>query len=453
MRLGRRVFLGRAAAVGVGALMSAGCGTTVGRGGRPLSLLVVLADDLGWGDLSCYGRPDYRTPRLDGLAAEGVRLVNAYAASCVCTPTRAALLTGRYPTRLGPGLMRPIVFRRTTGDGGRLPGLPAVHPTLASLLRDRGYRTALVGKWHLGYLPRFGPLKSGFEEFFGITSGAVDYFTHHDGAGFPDLYEDEVPVERAGYLTDLLADRAVGVLERAARHREPFYLSLHFTAPHWPWMGPADRHRTGLANLRDASAGSPAVYGEMVRSLDAGVGRVLDALDRLGLARDTLVIFTSDNGGERFSHHGTLTGLKEDLYEGGIRVPALVRWPGTIPAGAVSAQVAVTMDWTATALAATGTASDSRYPLDGEDLLPQLRGARPPRSRALHWRHRRTDAPHIQEAMLEGRLKYLVRDDREWLFDLARDEREQRDLAPVRPRDVARMRASHEAWFAATASA
>jgi arylsulfatase A-like enzyme len=448
--LGRRRFLGRMAGAAIGGLLPAACASPP-RTGRPPNVLVVLADDLGWGDLSCYGATHGRTPALDAMAAEGVRLVNAYAASCVCTPTRAALLTGRYPQRLGPGLQQPIVFRRTSGVDEGLPGLPPTQPTLASLLRGRGYRTALVGKWHLGYLPRFGPLKSGFDEFFGITSGGVDYFTHRDGGGHLDLHENEVPVERAGYLSDLLAERAVGVLERAARQRAAFYLSLHFTAPHWPWMGPGDGHRAGLTDLRDRAGGSPAVYREMVRALDAGVGRVLGALERLGLAHETLVIFTSDNGGDRFSRHGPLTGRKEDLLEGGIRVPALLRWPGTIPPGLVSPQVAVTMDWTATVLAATGTTPDPRHPLDGEGLLPDLRGARPPRPRTLHWRHRRAEPPQIQEALLDGRLKYLLQDERARLFDLEHDPGERTDLAAARPAEVARMQARHEAWVAAMA--
>ncbi len=444
----RREFLrqtGAAAALGV--LGSAGCVTRAGRA-RPPNVLIVLADDLGWGDLSCYGRRDYRTPALDGLAREGVRLLDAYAASCVCTPTRAALLTGRYPQRLGPGFTRPIVFRRAGTDGASSVGLPAAHPTLASLLRARGYRTALVGKWHLGYLPLFSPLLSGFQEFFGITSGGVDYFTHRDGGGHLDLVENDTPVERAGYLTDLLSERAADLVARAARQRQPFYVSLHFTAVHWPWMGPGDGHRAGLADLRDRAGGSPLVFGEMMRSLDAGVGRVLGALDRHDVAGDTLVIFTSDNGGERFSHHGPFEGSKEDLLEGGIRVPAIVRWPGMLPAGSTSRQVVITMDLTAMALAATGTAPDPRYPLDGLDLLGELRGVRPPRPRTLHWRHRRADSPLIQEAMRDGPLKYLVQDERELLFDLDGDPGERSDLARSRPADVERMRAQHDAWFA-----
>ncbi len=448
MHRDRRRCLGQVtAAAAAAALGLSGCVRAPGRGARPLNVLVILADDLGRADLSCYGRPDYRTPALDALARHGVRLVNAYSASCVCTPTRAALLTGLYPQRLGSGVMRQITFRRGR-DEPPVAGLSPEQPTLASLLQARGYRTALVGKWHLGYLPRFGPLRSGFDEFFGITSGAVDYFSHRDGGGLHDLYENEAPVRRIGYLTDLLSERAVAVIERAAPRREPFYLSLHFTAPHWPWSGPADGGLADPGGLPGRAGGSAHVYAEMVRSLDSGVGRVLAALDRLALAGSTLVLFTSDNGGERFSHHGPLRGQKEDLLEGGIRVPAIARWPGAIPAGTVSRQVAATMDWPATILAATGTAADPRHPLDGENLLPELSGARPPRSRTLHWRHRLADAPLIQEAMLEGQLKYLELDDQEFLFDLARDEGEQANLADERPADVERMGTRHAEWFA-----
>jgi arylsulfatase A-like enzyme len=189
----------------------------------------------------------------------------------------------------------------------------------------------------------------------------------------------------------------------------------------------------------------------MLERADQGIGRILAALERVRLRDRTLVIFTSDNGGDRFSRHGPLTGRKEDLLEGGIRVPALLRWPGTIPPGLVSPQVAVTMDWTATVLAATGTTPDPRHPLDGEGLLPDLRGARPPRPRTLHWRHRRAEPPQIQEALLDGRLKYLLQDERARLFDLEHDPGERTDLAAARPAEVARMQARHEAWVAAMA--
>jgi len=203
---------------------------------RP-NILFILADDLGYGDLSCYGRPDYQTPNLDLLAAQGVRLLNAYSASPVCTPTRCALITGRYPARTRVGLEEPLTERGELGDKAMTLGLPPGHPTIASLLKQNGYETALIGKWHLGYLPNFGPIQSGFEEFFGIMSGAVDFFTHKDTRGDLDFFEGKVPVERIGYMTDMLTRRAVEYISergRSQRRARPFYLSLHYTAPHWP---------------------------------------------------------------------------------------------------------------------------------------------------------------------------------------------------------------------------
>src|SRR3954468_759482 len=189
---------------------------------RP-NILFILADDLGYGDLSCYGRPDYRTPHLDRLAREGVRFTGNYTAAAVCTPTRVALMTGRYPARLPIGLVEPLAY------GDNSVGLPPEHPTPASLLKAVGYQTALIGKWHLGYLPEHGPIRHGFDEFYGILSGGVDYFSHLEPSGKLDFHEGNVTVEQAGYMTDLLTDRALSYLRR--RHTAPFYLALHYTAP------------------------------------------------------------------------------------------------------------------------------------------------------------------------------------------------------------------------------
>jgi arylsulfatase A-like enzyme len=212
-------------------------------------VVFILADDLGYGDLSCFGRPDYDTPNLDRLAREGIRFTNAYSASPLCTPTRCGFITGRYPARTRVGLEEPLDWKKSLGDEAAILGLSPDHPTLASLLKKNGYETSLVGKWHLGYLPRFGPLQSGFDEFFGIMSGGVDYFTHRDGDGEPDLFEGSVAVGRIGYVTDLLTERALKVIAR--RHSRPFYLSLH--PPHWPLEGPGDAIsrtlNTGLSKL------------------------------------------------------------------------------------------------------------------------------------------------------------------------------------------------------------
>jgi arylsulfatase A-like enzyme len=417
-------------------------------GSRPPSkrpnVLYIMADDLGWGDLSCYGRPDYRTPNLDRLASEGVRFTHAYSAAPVCTPTRCAFVTGRYPARTPVGLEEPLAWRKQLVERKQDVGLAPGHPTVASLLKAAGYNTALVGKWHLGYLPKYSPVKSGFEEFFGIMSGGADYFTHKDANGEGDLFEAEVPVERVGYITDLITERAVEYLRR--RRDAPFFLSLNYNAPHWPWEGPRDEAASralaqGLGGF--TSGGSLKVYAEMMKSLDEGVGRVLRALEESGHARETLVVFTSDNGGERFSYNWPFTGKKLELFEGGIRVPAMLRWPGRIPSGRTTEQVAVTMDWTATILAAAGASAHSDYPLDGVDLLPVARGERAAFERTLFWR---TSA---QSAARSGRWKYLRVDDKtERLFDLMTDEREQADSRAARPEIFERLRAEYLKWDA-----
>ncbi|HJQ31534.1 MAG TPA: sulfatase-like hydrolase/transferase [Pyrinomonadaceae bacterium] len=442
-KLTRREFVASAVAASALAGVSAKAGGTR-KAVRP-NVLYVMADDMGWGDLSGYGRPDYKTPNLDRLAAEGMRFTQAYSASPVCTPTRCAFVTGRYPARTRVGLEEPLAWRKQLVENRLDIGLEPEHPTVASLLKEAGYRTALVGKWHLGYLPKYGPVKSGFEEFFGIMSGAADFFTHRDANGEGDLFEMEVPVERVGYMTDLLSERAVQYLRR--RHDAPFFLSLCYTAPHWPWEGPRDEAvsralKGGYGGF--TSGGSLKVYAEMMKSLDEGVGRVLRALADSGRSNDTLVIFTSDNGGERFSYNWPFTGKKFDLHEGGIRVPAIVRWPGRVPAGRTTEQVAVTMDWTATILAAAGARTHADYPLDGQDLLPVLRGRRQTFERTLFWRNA------AQGAVRDGRWKYLkdASDKSEHLFDLQTDEREQAEHAEARPEIFARLRDEYARWDA-----
>jgi arylsulfatase A-like enzyme len=383
--------------------------------------LFILADDLGYGDLSCYGRPDYETPSLDRLAEQGVRLTSAYAAAAVCTPTRCAFITGRYPQRFEVGLQEPLTALSPT------VGLPPGQPTIASRLRAAGYETALIGKWHLGWRPEYRPNRHGFDEFYGSLSGALDYFTHiAPDAGepaLPDLWENERRVTSDGYLTDVFSDRAVEYVTRA--RGKPFYLSLHYTAPHSPWEGPEDRASADHADHGVGpmiNGGSLGVYAQMMRSMDEGIGRVLAALRRARLERDTLVIFTSDNGGERYSFNWPFSFQKGFLHEGGIRVPAIVRWPGNVQAGAVSDQAAITMDWTATILSAAGVPADSEQPLDGANLLPVLRGDREPFDRALYWRTRTRAAARI------GRFKYLQEGDAEQLYDLGVDPGEKNDV-------------------------
>ena len=409
---------------------------------RP-NVLFILADDLGYGDLSCFGRPDYETPNLDRLAQQGVRFTNAYSASPVCTPTRCAFITGRYPARTPVGLEEPLAWKKNLGDRIGTTGLAPEHPTIASLLKKNGYATSLVGKWHLGYLPNFGPIQSGFDEFFGIMSGGVDYFTYKDAFGELDLFEDKVPVERVGYLTELLTERAVEVISR--RHERPFYLSLHYTAPHWPWEGPNDKavSQTLKGGYEGFTAGgSLNAYAAMMKSLDDGIGRVLSTLSRANLERETIVIFTSDNGGERFSYNWPFMGKKFELWEGGIRVPAMIRWPGVIPANRTTEQVTITMDWTATILAATQTKPDTRYPLDGHDLLPVSKGVKSSYERTLFWRNDK------QDALRSGNWKYLNDGVKEYLFDLSIDQREQANFKEKNQDMFGQLRSEFQKWQA-----
>ena len=290
---------------------------------RP-NVVVILVDDMGYGDIGSYGVEDIRTPHLDRLAREGVRFTDFYANGAVCTPTRAALMTGRYQQRVG--LEWAILLAE------KEPGLPATEPTLPRLLRDNGYRTGMVGKWHLGFRPEHGPNAHGFQEFFGILSGNVDMYSHRYRTGERDLWENGRPVEKSGYLTDLLTDRAVSFIEQNAA--DPFFLYVAYNAVHWPFQVPGrpDDVRTE-ATWYD---GTRAEYARMLESMDAGVGRILDALDRLRLAGDTLVIFTNDllfdlsaDPGERHD-----VGYDEPARLADLRA-RLARWEQDVDASAV----------------------------------------------------------------------------------------------------------------------
>ena len=419
---------------------------------RP-SFVFILADDLGYADLGCYGgrgagdaRPGDEagcSPVLDRMAAEGLRFTEGYANSSVCSPTRFALMTGRWQHRLRGGADEPISSR---SRGSSVLGLPPEHPTLPSLLRDAGYATALVGKWHLGYPPHFGALKSGYEEHFGPNSGGVDYFTHTDREGKHDLQENGEPARAAGYLTDLLSQRAVEYVRKRAADRAPFLLSLHYTAPHWPWETRDDAAAAAglVGKIAHLDGGSIRTYQRMIDHMDEGIGQVAAALEAAGLADDTLIVFSSDNGGERFSDNWPLVGGKMDLTEGGIRVPYVVHWPRVIAPGGVTDQLAITMDWVATYFEAAGAPAHPDYPLDGASLLPVLRDPRNRIERTLYWRMKHRD----QRALREGNWKYLAIGANEYLFDLGADERERANLAQRHPDRLARLRARYAEWNA-----
>jgi arylsulfatase A-like enzyme len=410
---------------------------------RP-NIVFIVADDLGFADLGCYGGRTPVSPMLDRLAANGLRLTQGYANAPVCSPTRFALMTGRYQYRLRGAAEEPI---NSKSRGSTTLGLPPQHPTLPSLLKAAGYRTALVGKWHLGYPPAFGPLRSGYDEFFGPMSGGVDYFSHCDSRGTHDLWEGEAEHHETGYLTDLISQRAAETIERfTAPGAAPFFLSVHYTAPHWPWESRDDAALAAEVkdNLFHLHGGDIHTYRRMIGHMDEGIGRIMAALESGGVARDTLVVFTSDNGGERFSDNWPLVGGKMDLTEGGIRVPWIAHWPSLIGAGGVSDQPCMTMDWSATLLDAAGVAAHPDYPLDGVSLLPLLRDSAHAFERPLYWRMNHRG----QRALRRGRWKYLKVDEHEYLFDLAADERERANRASREPALLQAMRTEWLAWNA-----
>lgn len=412
-----------------------------GRPPRRPNVLVILADDLGWADLSSYGAPDIRTPHLDRLALSGIRFTQGYSASAVCSPTRFGLYTGRYPGRLPGGNKEPIA------GPSEVDGIPLDHPTLASLLKGEGYRTAMFGKWHCGYLPWFSPTRLGWDQFFGNFGGGVDYFSKLDPYGDHDLFENEVEVQDLRYYTEIITEKAVDFI--VDRHDGPWLLNLNFTTPHWPWEGPGDREVSDELSARamagdqramfHGDGGSRATYAEMVEDLDRSVGLVIAALERTGQRRETVVLFASDNGGERFSYSWPLSGAKGSTLEGGIRVPTILSWPGVLPNKTVNHHPVVTMDWTATLLDLGGAVPGNAHPLDGVSLVSHLFRGRPAPQRDLFWRMR------THRALRRGDLKYFRGPDGvDKLFDLADDSLEQANLAVSRPDDLAMLRASWE---------
>jgi arylsulfatase A-like enzyme len=398
---------------------------------------------VGYGDIGSYGGRDIRTPAIDRLAQEGVRLTDFYAAP-QCTPTRAALISGRYQQR--------IPLERALGSTGAAldMGLPATGRSLPRLLKDAGYATGLVGKWHLGYRPEFSPNAHGFDYFYGFLAGYVDFYHHtRGGDGREDLWENGVAVRDSGYMTDLITQRAVRFMERSAAR--PFFLEVAYNATHWPFQPPGRPSRaarnSAFQSPGDAPPATRAEYIAMLEHADRGVATLMATLTRLGIADRTLVIFTNDNGGEWLSNNAPLFHRKDTLWEGGIRVPAIFRWPGQLPAGTTSDLPGITMDLTATILGATGTRIPRSF--EGRNLLPLLRdgsgaNARAARERPLFWR---IDVPvRQQRAVRRGQWKLLLDGDDLLLFDLTQDVGERQDVAFAHPQVVAELRRLLEAW-------
>jgi arylsulfatase A-like enzyme len=412
------------------------------RDGQKPNVVLIVTDDVGYGDIGSYGGPDIKTPNIDRLAREGVRFTDFYANGATCTPTRAGLITGRYQQR--------VLLERPLGTGGRAleQGLPATGRSLPQLLKNAGYATALIGKWHLGYKPEYRPNAHGFDYFFGFLSGYIDYYQHTGGDGRPDLFENDAPIQSDGYMTDLITEQAVRfVTQNVSR---PFFLEVTYNAAHWPYQ-PPDHPSVAPRNAAHQGAAdeSPATrqdYIAILERADRGVGDILKALESAGVARNTLVIFTNDNGGEWLSRNAPLFHHKDSLWEGGIRVPAIFRWPGRVPSGKTSAQVGITMDLTASILAVTGATVPAEARLEGIDLMPIVTGGRPAVERTLFWRI--LVQGRSQRAVRRGDWKLLVDSDETQLllFDLSKDIGERHDLAYAHPAIAKDLRSRIREW-------
>ena len=408
------------------------------------NFVFIVADDLGYADLGCYGGRSNCSPNLDKLATNGVRYINGYSNSPVCSPTRFALMTARYQYWIRGASEEPMAG---TAVGNPELGLFPNLPTLPSMLRDLGFHTALIGKWHLGFRPYFGPEKSGYMHHFGPMSGGVGYYSHAARKPESDLELDGKPYDEPGYLTDLISRRAAQYVRDRATDKKPFLLSLHYTAPHWPWETRA-QGKIDPEISRDIShldGGNVETYQTMIREMDEGIGWVIDALKETGQLDDTVIVFTSDNGGERFSDNWPLVGGKMDLTEGGIRVPYIVHWPdGITNPGRVSTQHCLTMDWTATILAIAGATPPAGHKLDGVSLVSTFKNADATFERPMFWRMKYNE----QRAFRLGDWKYLKINEHEYLFNIARDARERANQAKREPDRLNAMRAQFEAWNA-----
>jgi arylsulfatase A len=419
---------------------------------RP-NIMFILADDLGYGDLACFGAKDVHTPHLDALARGGVRFTNAYANGPECTPSRTAIHTGRYPQRAG-GMECPI----GTGNVGRYDeavrlreqndlGLPPRMAVLAPALKSAGYATVLLGKWHMGYEAKFNPLDQGFDRFVGTLGGNVDYYRHDELSPLPVFLEDRAPLQREGYLTDLLRDEALDYIRRQRAGGTPFFMFLSFTAPHFPFQPP---HRPGDPRPTAAQwmKGTRDNYALMIEHMDSAIGAVVHALRERDLEKDTLIVFASDNGAMPPGSNAPWRDFKETLFEGGIRSPVIAHWPARLRGNRVDDRVWTLMDLTASFVQLGGARVPEGRVLDGHPVLVDVIEERETPARDLFWRARRGE--RTWRAVRSGALKLVSREDagqrEEWLFDLQADPGEKNDLLTRRSDDASRLRALVAEW-------
>jgi arylsulfatase A-like enzyme len=438
--MNRREFIKRIASGAIAAVLpNSGCsiansGTSASGSDRP-NIILIMADDLGYGDISCYGSTKINTPNIDALARGGMKFTDYHSNCPVCSPTRAALLTGRYQQRAG---IEGVIYAK---GPTRQTGMALEETTFAEVLKTHGYATGIFGKWHLGYNVPFNPVKQGFDEFIGYVSGNVDFHSHIDGAGFDDWWKNLEKVPEEGYCTDLITKHGTDFIER---HKdEPFCLYLPHEAPHYPYQGrndPPERLPGGKKGRKVRGEKIARAYKEMVEVMDEGIGKIVKTVKHLELERKTFIFFCSDNGATKNGSNGALAGYKGSLWEGGHRVPAIAYWPGRIKPDTVTNQTVLGMDMFPTMTSIAGAKLPSELNLDGVDLLGMLTKDRKLPKRTLFWRYRK------EKAVRKGPWKLLVQGDNVKLYNLDDDLGEKKNLAGTKPKMIRQLQRELAAW-------
>lgn len=394
---------------------------------RP-NVVLILADDLGYGDLSYTGAPDIKTPNIDAIASEGVEYTNYYTSAPTSTPTRCALISGRYQARFKN-------MEEAFHMGVTHIGFPENEETLPRALQREGYKTALVGKWHLGTLPKLMPTNHGFDLFEGFLSGNIDYFAHCERNRTPDLYHQEKAITSKEYITDFIANRSIDFIKK--NRKDPFFLYVAFNAPHWPYQGPGDG--PCAIDGSDWMKGSRGKLVSMIEYQDKCVGRILQTIRSLKLEENTLVIFSSDNGGDKFARNTPFKGGKGSLEEGGLRVPLAMRWKGSILPRQKCDYQLITMDITATILDMCNVSFNaikdgvSFYPFSSKEYF---------QNRPLVWRN----GMRNQYAVRLGEFKLFVGKNGVSLYNVVEDPGEKKDISRENPQKVAHLQEVYDCW-------
>ncbi len=397
------------------------------------NIILIMADDMGYGDIGCYGSKSIKTPVLDKMAADGIKFTDYHSNGAVCTPTRASLLTGNYQQRVGlEGVINAQMDKR-------IYGIADSEVTMAEIFQKSGYQTGIFGKWHLGYQPEFNPTHHGFNEFYGYVSGNVDYISHRDGIGIYDWWHNTDTCYDEGYVTDLITNQALKFIE--SNKNKPFLLYLPHEAPHFPYQGRNDK-ADRLPGLNFEMLGSRSdkkqAYKEMVEIMDENIGRVLEKLKELNLDKNTFVFFCSDNGATSMGNNGALNGFKSSLWEGGHRVPAIAWYPGKIKPGKIADDPVISMDVLPTLLNVAGISNKVRF--DGEDFSKLLFSEKEMKKRPLFWRFQNQWVVRMEN------WKYLKIKEKEYLFDLAKDLGETTNLKDENPVMIKKFKTLLKDW-------